>query len=341
MKRQLLLIGLVCVCLVFSGCKKQTPEADVKQVVVYTSLDKVFSEPVLKAFEEKTGIKVLAVYDSEATKTTGLVNRLIAEKNAPKADVFWNSETGRTIVLKDKGVLAPYISPSAADIPATFKDKDAYWTGFAARCRVLIYNTDKLEEAGLPKSIFELAEPKWKGKFSLAYPLFGTTATHAAALYSELGQERAEAFFKSLKNNDVMITDGNASSRDRVADGTIAIGFTDTDDAYVAIKQGRPVDIIWPDKDSLGTLLIPNTVALINNGPNPKAGKKFIDFLLSKDVEAMLAASDAGQIPLRADVPRPPHVPAPDEVKAMEVDFEEVAKWMEPSGKFLQELFVR
>ena len=183
--------------------------------------------------------------------------------------------------------------------------------------------------------------PKWKGKFSLAYPLFGTTATHAAALYSELGQERAEAFFKSLKNNDVMITDGNASSRDRVADGTIAIGFTDTDDAYVAIKQGRPVDIIWPDKDSLGTLLIPNTVALINNGPNPKAGKKFIDFLLSKDVEAMLAASDAGQIPLRADVPRPPHVPAPDEVKAMEVDFEEVAKWMEPSGKFLQELFVR
>jgi len=126
-----------------------------------------------------------------------------------------------------------------------------------------------------------------------------------------------------------------------VADGTVSIGFTDTDDAFVAVKQGRPVDLLWPDKEGMGTLLIPNTVALINNGPNPDTGKQFIDYLLSKETEAMLAASDAGQIPLRADVPRPEHVPASDEVKAMEVDFEEVAKWMEPSAKFLQELFVR
>jgi len=326
------------VFILIAGCSKKTP---VKEVVVYTSLDKVFSEPVLKKFEEKTGIKVMAVYDSEATKTTGLVNRLIAEKDAPKADVFWNSETGRTIVLKQKGVLAPYISPSAADIPAIFKDKDGFWTGFGARCRILIYNKDLIKNNELPKSIFELAEPKWKGKVSLAYPLFGTTATHAAALFSILGKEKAKAYFQSLKDNGIVITDGNASSRDRVADGTVAIGFTDTDDAYVAIEQDRPVDIIWPDKESMGTLLIPNTVALIRGGPNPEAGKQFIDFLLSKEVEAMLAASEAGQIPLRPDVPRPAHVPSLNQVKAMEVDFEDVANCMESSGKFLQELFVR
>lgn len=190
MKQKLLLISMVCICsgVFLTGCKKHIPET--KQVVVYTSLDKVFSEPVLEAFEQKTGIKMLAVYDSKATKTIGLINRLIAEKDAPKADVFWNSETGRTIVLKDKGVLTPYVSPSAADIPDTFKCKDNYWTGFAARCRVLIYNTNKLKKADLPKSIFEFTDPKWKGNFSLAYPLFGTTATHAASLYPELGQEK-------------------------------------------------------------------------------------------------------------------------------------------------------
>jgi len=102
-----------------------------------------------------------------------------------------------------------------------------------------------------------------------------------------------------------------------------------------------PVDIIWPDRDGMGTLLIPNTVALIKGGPNPEAGKKFIDFLLSKKVEEMLAFSDAGQIPLRPDVKRPEHVPTPDKVRAMEVDFEEVAGQMEPSGRFLQKLFVR
>lgn len=338
------LFPIICYLLVvlsssFVGCKSEKPKQ--QKVVIYTSLDKVFSQSVLEFFEEETGIKVLAVYDSEATKTTGLVNRLIAEKDNPRADVFWNSETGRTIVLKQKGILAKYISPSAVDIPAQFKDSDGYWAGFAARCRILIYNTDLLKDEDLPKSIFELTEPKWKDKVSLAYPLFGTTATHAAALYADMGQDKARAYFQALKANDVMITDGNASSRDRVADGTVAIGFTDTDDAYVAIKQGRPVDIIWPDKEGIGTLLIPNTVALIKGGPNPEAAKKFIDFLLSREVEEMLAFSDAGQIPLRADVRRPPHVPTLDRIKAMEVDYEKVADWMEPSGRFLQKLFVR
>ena len=148
-------LGLVLICV---GCKGKAGSKK-QEVVVYTSLDKVFSEPVLKAFEKETGIKVLAVYDSEATKTTGLVNRLIAEKDNPKADIFWNSETGRTIVLKKKGVLAQYVSPSAADIPGTFKDHEGYWAGFAARCRVLVYNKNMLKPEDLPKSIFELTNP--------------------------------------------------------------------------------------------------------------------------------------------------------------------------------------
>jgi iron(III) transport system substrate-binding protein len=112
-----LILYILCTCLFFSllwsACSKQ-PEKDHREVVVYTSLDKVFSQPILETFEKETGIKVLPVYDSEATKTTGLVNRLVAEKANPRADVFWNSETGRSIVLKQKGVLASYKSPSAA-----------------------------------------------------------------------------------------------------------------------------------------------------------------------------------------------------------------------------------
>ena len=196
-----------CVFVIFImfsvGCKGRG--SNKQEVIIYTSLDKVFSQPVLEAFEEQTGIKVLAVYDSEATKTTGLVNRLIAEKSSPRADVFWNSETGRTIVLKQKGVLARYISPSAADIPDHFKDKDGYWSGFAARCRILIYNTDLLKDKDLPESIFELTEPRWKDKVSLAYPLFGTTATHAAALFAYLGDDKAKEYFNNLKANSVIL----------------------------------------------------------------------------------------------------------------------------------------
>ena len=134
------------------------------EVVVYTSVDQVFSEPILQRFTQQTGIKVKPVYDVEASKTTGLVNRLIAEKDYPRADVFWNSEFARTLLLKNKGVLASYFSPSARDIAARFKDKNGYWAGFGLRLRVLIYNTNLLKPSEVPESIFELTLPQWKGK---------------------------------------------------------------------------------------------------------------------------------------------------------------------------------
>jgi iron(III) transport system substrate-binding protein len=164
---------------------------------------------------------------------------------------------------------------------------------------------------------------------------------HAAALFATWGEPKARQYFEALKANGVKITDGNASARDRVVDGTVAVGFTDTDDAYVAMLKGSPVDIVWPDKDGLGTLLIPNTVGLIKGGPNPDQGKRLIDFLLSPKVEEMLAHAESGQIPLHLGVNRPAHVPTPDKVKSMDVDYEKLADWMDPSLKFLQELFVR
>ncbi len=336
--RCVLFTAMVILTISSVGCKSK--KAD-NQVVVYTSLDEVYSQPVLDAFEKETGIKVLAVYDSEATKTIGLVNRLIAEKNSPRADIFWNSETGRTIVLKQNDVLDKYVSPSASEIPAQFKDPQGYWTGFAARCRVLIYNTNLLKKEDLPKSIFELTDVKWKGKVAIAYPLFGTTATHCAALFAQLGEEKAKAYFEALKANGAVLTDGNASARDRVADGTVLIAFTDTDDAFVAINQGKPADIVWPDKEGIGTLLIPNTVALIKDGPNPEAGRKLIDFLLSPKVEEMLAHCESGQIPLRTSIKCPQHVPTLDKIKAMDVDYEKIVDMMKTSDSFLQKVFVR
>lgn len=311
------------------------------EVVVYTSLDQVFSEPILKEFEQRTGIKVKPVYDVEASKTTGLVNRLIAEKNNPQADVFWNSEVGRTLVLKDKDILAPYNSPSASDIPSQFKDANGFWTGFAARARVLIYNTNMLKSAEVPKSIFDLTKPQWKSNAALAYPLFGTTATHVAAMYAVLGKEKTEQYFKDLKANGVVIVDGNSVSRDVVVQGEVAVGFTDTDDVNVAIQAGKPVKMIFPDKDGIGTLLIPNTVALINNAPHPEEGKKLIDFLLSKEIEGKLAFSESMQIPVRQDVDRPPHVPAYNSIKAMQVDYQAIAENLERSAGFTHSLFKR
>lgn len=332
-----IVILILCTFFVCSCAQKKN------EVVIYTSLDQVFSEPILQDFQRQSGIKVRAVYDVEATKTTGMVNRLIAEQDNPQADVFWNSEIARTIVLKDKGVLAPYFPPNVKDIPDKFKDKDGYWTGFAARSRILIYNTDLLTEGQLPKSIFELTENQWKNKIALANPLFGTTATHAAALFVLLGDEKAEQLFRGLKANDVVVVDGNSTSRDRVQDGEVPIGFTDTDDANVALVNKKPVGIIYLDqgKGQIGTLFIPNTVSLVKNCPNPGNAKKLIDYLLSEETESNLAFSASAQIPLRDDVKRPKDMPSYHQIKTMDVDFEKVAEKIEYSAKILQDIFLR
>src|SRR6266545_3021719 len=89
-------------------------------VVVYCSADKEFAELVFHAYEAKTGIKVLPLYDTEETKTAGLTARLVAEKAQPKADVFWSSDTSRAVALVDQGIAASYVSRAAAAIPARY-----------------------------------------------------------------------------------------------------------------------------------------------------------------------------------------------------------------------------
>lgn len=311
------------------------------EVVVYTSVDQIFAEPILKTYEAETGVRVKALYDVEAAKTVGLVNRLIAEKAHPRADVFWNSEIVRTIILKQKGVLAPYFSGRRADLPETFVDKDGFWTGFSARSRVLLVNTRLVPEKDLPRSIFDLAEPRWKGQATIAYPLFGTTATHVAALYEALGAERTESYLRALVANGVTAVDGNSVTRDLVVEGTAAVGFTDTDDAQVALAKGQPVRVVYPDQDGLGTLIIPNTVALVKGGPNPGEGKKLIDFLLSERVESLLAFGEAAQVPLRAGVKKPAGMPDLSTLTFMKVDYEKVAAETERAARFCQELFIR
>ena len=318
-----------------------TPKQPVEKLVVYTSRDQTYSEPILKKFEEETGIKVLAVYDTGAIKTVGIANKLIAEKNNPQADVFWNSETIRTIKLKNEGVLASYCSPSAQDIPDAFKDAECYWTGFGARARVIIYNTDLLTRENVPESIFDLTLPEWRGKVALGRPWLGTMSTHHAALFLTLGDEKAKEYFEALKANDIQILTGNSLVRDSVARGEYPVGIIDTSDAMEAFLRGLPVDIVYPDQkeDEIGALIIPNTISLIKNGPNPDNGKKFIDFMLSKRIEQELAYSRSSQIPLRDDVPAPEHVKRLYELKVMDIDLNAVAEKVEESDKYLLGLF--
>ncbi|MCD6384860.1 extracellular solute-binding protein [Candidatus Sumerlaeota bacterium] len=312
-----------------------------KEVVVYTALDRIYSEQVLREFEKATGINVKSAYDTEATKTTGLVMRLIAERNNPQADVFWTNEVVSAIVLKNKDILAPYISPNARDIPPEYKDPEGYWTGFGARARIIIYNTRLVKSANAPQSIFELTEAKWKGQVAVAKPLFGTTASHFSALYFYLGREKATKFFNALKKNEVKVVDGNAVVKDMVAMGKLKLGLTDTDDALMAIRQGKPVRIIFPDREGMGTFFLPNSVSLIKGCRHPVEGKRLIDYLLSPEVEQQLVEMGAVQFPLHPGLKQSAGLPPLQEIRQMKVSYQDVASKMEEVARYIQNEFLR
>jgi len=320
--------------LALAACEKSAPP---QSVVVYTSVDDVFARPVAERFQKQSGITVKLVPDTEETKSTGLVNRLIAEKARPVADVFWSGDPVRAAVLKAKGVSAPYRSPNAAGLPPQFSDAEGHWTALSARARIILYNKNLVPAGAEPKALADFLAPQWTGKTCLANPLFGTTSMHAAALFETLGDAKAREFFTGLRANGVKVLSSNGEVKRRVGDGEFAFGLTDTDDANEALKDGKPVGVIYPDADGAGTLLVPNAAVLIAGGPNAANGKRFVDFLLTAEVEQMLAES-AAQMPLRAGVPVPAGVKRVEEIKALTVDYAKLgARLEELSRGFLKE----
>ena len=315
----------------FGACGKQKDT-----VVVYTTVDQIFSEPVLKEFEKETGIVVKAVYDTEETKSTGVLNRIIAEKDNPQCDVFWSGDPVRSAVLSKKGITAAYDSPVAADINNVFKDPEHHWTGFSARARVLIYNNEQIDPIDAPQSVFDLTKEKYRGKVTIANPLFGTTTFHMAAMFSALGDERAKQFLTDLKNNDVVIATSNGDVKKRVSEGKVACGLTDTDDAFEAIKEGENIGMVFLDQQGIGTLIMPNTVSMLKNSPNQINAKKLMDYLLSRKTEAVLAESCA-QMPLHKGVTIPKGIPSLDEIVPMKIDYNKTAEKLEEIQNYLKE----
>ena len=312
------------------------------EVIVYTALDRQFSEPILAEFTKRTGIAARAVYDTESTKTVGLVNRIIAEANRPRCDVFWNNEILNTLRIKTEGLLQPCRPSRGAAYPEQYRDPDGYWYGFAARARVLIVNTELVKPDELPTSIRDLADPRWKGRAGIAKPLFGTTASHVACLFALLGEEPARALLESFKENDVRVVAGNKTCAEMVANGQLAFGLTDTDDALIELEAGKPVRIVFPDgdPDAMGTPLLPNTLAMIKDAPHPVAAEKLIDYLLSPEVEARLARGPSGQIPLHPKTAEQSRAASLDSIHQMKIDFAVAAENFKKAAAYIESEFL-
>jgi iron(III) transport system substrate-binding protein len=309
------------------GCSSDGTQST--KVVVYSSVDKEFADVLVKQFEKETGIEVLLVCDTEKAKSSGLLNRLIEERDRPQCDVFFSEDPIRAAILKKMGISAPYHSPAARGLLPEYSDPDHHWTGMSARVRVLLVNKKHplFKTEPLPTSVYDLANPRYKGKACIGNPLFGTTTLHCLAIFHHLGEDRVKELFERMLANEVHVVASDGDVEDRIDNGDFAFGLTDNDDALSAVRasRGHKMTMVFPDEKGLG-LLAPDAPVLIRNGPNPENGKKFIDFLLRPQTEVELGKL-ASQIPLRPDLKPPDQYPYPplEQLRGMKVDYNELA----------------
>lgn len=339
------LIVLAC-C---AGCMRSEP-----RVVLYCAQDRDFAVPLFEGFRQQSGLPIVPKYDTEKNKSVSLYEELVAEKNRPRCDLFWNNEILCTIRLQKQGLLEPYDSPSAKPYPASAKAADHTWHAFATRARILVVNTRLVAEKERPRSLFDMTQPRWRNRVVMAQPQFGTSATQAVCLFQVLGSERAKKFYLDLKANGVQIAPGNKQVAEWVGQGRtpagqeVAIGITDSDDAMAEVREKHEVAIIYPDRDApagskLGTLFIPNTLAILKGCPNADGARRLVDYLLSADVEKRLAEGESHQVPLNPDVKAnlPREIETPQTLCAMQVDFDRAADLWAEAEKFVIEVFAR
>jgi iron(III) transport system substrate-binding protein len=297
-------------------------------VILYCAQDQTYAEPLLKQFELETGIKVKALYDSEAVKTVGLANRLLAERSHPQCDVFWGNEELRTRQLAAQNV---------------FRETNA-WAAFGHRSRRIVINTNLVASGILPDveggilppgsapelrkesesstrtesstahppgrmpgstagkmpaatSLLDLTNAIYRGKVALAYPQFGTTGAHMNALRQLWGETNWLAWCRALVANDARLVDGNSVVVKLVGRGEVAIGLTDSDDILAGQREALPIAAL-PHVRGLGEiLLIPNTVAITRNAPHPAAAEKLFDYLQTPAVAKRLVEANALESP--------------------------------------------
>ena len=304
------------------------------EVVVYAAQDQVYAEPLLREFEKETGIKVKAVYDSEAVKTVGLANRLLAEHSHPQCDVFWGNEEMRTRQLAAQSVFRETIG----------------WTAFGNRSRRIVINTNFVQLVGTrstasqtfpdkngtgwnpslpaaPKSLLELTNEIWRGKVALAFPQFGTTATHFHALRQLWGEERWLAWCRALAANKPFIVDGNSVVVKMVARGEAWIGLTDSDDIAAGLREGLPIAELPLTDESL---LIPNTVAVVRDAPHPANAQKLFEYLQTREVAEKLVQANALE-----------NATYETNATTIKPDWDALLRELETTTKQLNEIFLR
>lgn len=278
-----------------------------RSLVVYCSQDARHARAVMDAFTEATGIEVVPRFDTEATKSLGLVEQIRMEGMDSRADVFWNNQLLSTLDVEH--LMTPHgLGPGTA-APQLAQDPDRRWIAFGGRVRGWIRHQPTFDQLGGDAHSIASQHPS---RIASARPQFGSTRTHLAA---ELESDADAGWLSGSRALGRTVVAGNAQVADVVASGACAVGLTDSDD-YFAVRDRdtsaagdvtfEPFRLSSGKSSTSGVLVIPNSVGILVGTKRRKDAEAFVRFLTGPQGQRILAEGSGRQLPSHPELWRDP-----------------------------------
>lgn len=295
-----------------------------KKITVYSGRSESLVKPVLEDFEETSGVTVEVRYGD----TAQMAAQLQEEGSRSPADVFLAQDAGALGAVAAKGLFAGLPDEVLDKVPAAYRDEDGEWVGVTGRVRTMVYDVDQVPEADLPKSVFELTEPEWKGKVGVA-PTNGSFQAFITAMRVEHGDDRTEDFLAGLKANDVQIREGNAPIVADVNADRLASGLVNHYYVYeLAKEEGTTVEDLkaknhfFPDGD-IGSLVNVSGVGVLDTADDDSDVRTFVDYLLGTGAQTYFA-EQTYEYPLVDGVDTAPGLPALSSLNTPDIDLNDL-----------------
>lgn len=306
-------LSLVLVGGLLSGCGTGGPS-----IVVYNAQHEQLLEELAPEFTEKTGIDV----ELRNGKDLELASQLVEEGDKSPADVFLTENSPAMSRVEREGLFAELPADLVQPIPAQFRPESGMWTGFVGRSTVLVYNTDLVDEADLPKSILELADPEWAGRISFS-PTGADFQAIVAAILELEGEDATRAWLEGIKANGT-VYDGNNVVLDSVDAGESEVGinyhyYWYRDQAESGDSSDNSALYFFGDQDP-GAFVSVSGAGVLASSDKQDDAQKFIEFLLSESGQQSLADSYALEYPLNPAVSLDGDVKPFDSLEPPEVD---------------------
>ena len=284
-------------------------------LVIYNCNTDDWTAPIVKEFQEKTGIEVQLV----AGGSGELLGRVKAEKDNPLGDVIWGGVRDSYVGLKP--YLTPYASTEKAAIQEQFTEPDDMFYNDTADFYVLAYNTDLVSDADAPKGWKDLVDPRWRGKIAMADPAKSSTSyTVLMTARDKLGGS-LDVVDQIVNNLDGKIISGSAAQIKALSDGEYAITATFEEPVVKYMTNGAHMKIVYPEE---GTVLSAGCIGIIKGAKHIENAQKFIDFVMSKEVQTRIG--DYSRRSTRKDVPASAQLRPADQITYSVLDVDAAVK---------------